>query len=324
MEEALREYFLHAKIDYLTFSNYKEACTLIGIKNILIINRDTLLHFVLTVFRTIFFLLTKKYDIVINAEFLSAFPVIITYLSGACYRVGFSCMEHWRRLLLTHNVKYNPSHHITDIFMSLAQAVGAEDKFSDRKIEIDLPQGTFLRKNSPFVVINVNAGEITPHFRRWPKEYFAEVAARIIEDIGIKVIFIGTREEKRYVNSVIELIHSQVYSKAINLAGKTNLIELIILLKGASLVITNDSGPLHLAAVVSTPTISFFGPETPNIFGPIGKNNVIFYKNLSCSPCLNVYNKKSNNCRYNFQCLRSISVEEVYREVKRILSHLEI
>jgi len=102
---------------------------------------------------------------------------------------------------------------------------------------------------------------------------------------------------------------------AVNLSGKTSLHQLAYLMTRMKLFISNDSGPLHLAAAMKTPTIFFYGPETPNLYGPWGESNTVFYKHLECSPCINIYNAKRIDCRRGAECVKRITVEEVTAKI---------
>ncbi|MFP5501037.1 MAG: glycosyltransferase family 9 protein, partial [Candidatus Sericytochromatia bacterium] len=82
------------------------------------------------------------------------------------------------------------------------------------------------------------------------------------------------------------------------------------------LVVSNDTGPLHLACAIGTPTVAIFGPETPVLFGPRGPKHRVVYKNLACSPCLNVYNGRSVKCRFATPLCVEISVSEVLTAVR--------
>lgn len=85
-----------------------------------------------------------------------------------------------------------------------------------------------------------------------------------------------------------------------------------------NLLITNDSGPLHLATVVNTPTISFFGPETPFLYGPVGENHKVFFKEISCSPCIRIRDMKTVNCDKDADCLKGIIPTEVIEYIHQI------
>jgi len=100
-----------------------------------------------------------------------------------------------------------------------------------------------------------------------------------------------------------------------NLVGKTSLEELLMLLPHTELFVGNDGGVLHMAAIAGVPTVSFFGPETPQLYGPVGEVVSVFYTGVPCSPCLNVYNSKESQCRDNL-CLRHLSFETVWAQLQ--------
>ena len=101
----------------------------------------------------------------------------------------------------------------------------------------------------------------------------------------------------------------------IDLCGVIGLEQLVLLLQRSHLFIGNDSGPLHLAAAAGIPTVSFFGPETPALYGPRGGAHTVLYKGIPCSPCLNVYNSKDNSSCRNNVCMKSIGVDEAWAAV---------
>jgi len=106
----------------------------------------------------------------------------------------------------------------------------------------------------------------------------------------------------------------------LNFAGKLNIRQIAYLFENAKLMIGNDSGPLHLASAMETRTISFFGPETPVLYGPRGEGHIVFFKNINCSPCINVHQGKTVKCyRDKPKCMESITVQEVIDAVNRVL-----
>ena len=125
-----------------------------------------------------------------------------------------------------------------------------------------------------------------------------------------------------WIKSYIQEIKKDM---VINLAGKTNLGHVLILFEIGDLFITSDSGPLHIAELTRIKTISFFGPETPTLYGPSRGNHFVFYRGLYCSPCLNVYNVKTamyGNKRCfegSNKCMYEIGVEEVLGKAKQLL-----
>ena len=134
----------------------------------------------------------------------------------------------------------------------------------------------------------------------------------MVDAYTTKIILIGAKRDLPRVDELISLTGNS--QNVINLVGKTNIPQLLALLEQVDLVISNDSGPLHLAVMMGTPTISFFGPESPVQYGPREEKHTIMYKSYYCSPCLHVYNEKNSSCEDNI-CLKDISVDEVFKVV---------
>jgi ADP-heptose:LPS heptosyltransferase len=172
-------------------------------------------------------------------------------------------------------------------------------------VQIDaLLQQTSYDPARPLVIINPNAGELT-FLRRWPLDNFARLADALIERFHVQIFLIGAPGDRSYTERIHALVRHM--SDVKNIAGQTNLEELISLMRRSDLVITNDSGPLHLAIASGARTLSFFGPETPALYGPRGEGHIALYEGISCSPCLNAYNNKTSGCQNNV-CLQQISV----------------
>ena len=132
------------------------------------------------------------------------------------------------------------------------------------------------------------------------------------------VILIGTKPDREYVADFIQGLPDS--SRVIDLCGKTSLKELLGLFRGATLLLTNDGGPLHFAVAVGLPTVSLFGPETPYLYGPPEGQHIVFYEDLFCSPCLTIYNSKQHGCGDNI-CLQAIDPGRVLKVIQeRFLS----
>jgi ADP-heptose:LPS heptosyltransferase len=163
-------------------------------------------------------------------------------------------------------------------------------------------------------LINPNASDIVP-LRRWPTEYYIQLIRLILKNPQAIILITGTSAEKRQAQKIIKEVISD---HCFNFAGKTSFSELITLYHKADILITNDSGPVHFSAMTDIKTFVFFGPETPKIFGPLGKNTHVFYKGLACSPCVSAFNQKNSPCQDN-QCLKTITPGEVYDKLSQYL-----
>jgi len=313
-----------ARIIFLTFVDNKALITALGlIDEVLCIRTNTLLVFLADVLGSLRHLRKERIDCVLNLEFFSKFGAIMSFLSGARITVGYYLKEPWRSHLISHKVYYNHYKHIAEIFMALGNAIEASSKdLSLEKPVIPAEETRHVHrlfeehgiKNHHFnIAVNINTSSLSLN-RSWPLTNFANLIAKMADAYGTRIILIGGKGDIRRVEEMVALLGT--HQKAVNLAGKTSITQLLALMEQIDLVITNDSGPLHLAVMMGLPTISFFGPESPLQYGPQGANHTVLYKGYYCSPCLHVYNEKNSKCRDNI-CLKDISVDEVFEVVAR-------
>jgi 3-deoxy-D-manno-octulosonic-acid transferase/heptosyltransferase-1 len=137
----------------------------------------------------------------------------------------------------------------------------------------------------------------------WDNAKFALLCDRIGAELGGKVIFTGGP------GGIIPGIRSQMKTHSINLEGMTTLRELAALYRRVALLVTTDSGPMHLAAAVNTPVVAVFGPTSPARTGPYGAGHTVIQRDLSCAPCFLKHCETKN-------CMNEISVEEVLEAIK--------
>ena len=316
--KALKKRYPEAKIIFLTFYENRDFLKSLGlIDKVLSIKTDSFIGFTADLFRSLYNLRKEKISITLNLEFFSKFATIVSFLSAAPIIVGYYLREPWRTHLVTRKVYYNHYKHISQVFMALGTAIGVDS--NDQSLSspvINQEERQFIQHTlehhgiepSHFkVVVNVNSSSLSLN-RCWPPAQFTSLIERIVTVYGAKIILIGGKRDIPRVASVVSSLSGN--QNVVNLAGKTNIVQLLALMEQADLVITNDSGPLHLAVMMGTSTISFFGPESPIQFGPPEAHHRVLYKGYYCSPCLHVYNEKNSECKDNI-CLKDISVDEV-------------
>ena len=323
----IKEFYPHGEIHFLTLSRNKELlesyANIISKKHLL--NIDTnFTQVIINILKLLFKLRKEEFEVIVDLEFFTSFSAIVTYLIHAKVRAGFFAWEAWRGFLHNVTVPFNRYWHVKKNFENLIfRTIGIENT---EDLPLEPPQVCFSLLsqdnqmlseeiknliNKDYICVNVNTGELALE-RRWPKGNFISLCKTILQNFDILLVFIGSKKEKKYVESILHEIGN--IEKTKNLAGIINFFELVILLKHSSLLITNDSGPLHLAASLGVPTISFFGPETPVLYGPIGENHIVFFKNIDCSPCINVHTGKIVKCvKTHPECMTKISVEEVFK-----------
>jgi len=186
------------------------------------------------------------------------------------------------------------------LFNEHAALLTAGDGCGDHRIE----SGGRRKPGRRFVAVNPVAFWET---KLWEEEKFAELCDRIHRELGIGVILTGGAADP------LDRIRALMTTEAVNLGGRTTLRELACLFGQAALVITTDSGPMHLAAAVGTPVIALFGPTDPARTGPYGAGHRVIRQGLDCMPCFR------KNCETR-DCMRGIAVEEVFTATKEMLA----
>ena len=165
-------------------------------------------------------------------------------------------------------------------------------------------------KKQNIIVINPGAGG-KKYSIRWPKDKFIKLIDRLPNKF--KIVIVGSKHEIALSNQ----IKRKTNKKPLILTGKTNLNQLAYLLEIAQVVISNDTGTMHLAAAMGTKTIGLFGPDTPVRYAPFNKISKSLYKPSKCSPCRKAYLNEWKKCG-NPICLRNISVDDVLESVQFI------
>jgi ADP-heptose:LPS heptosyltransferase len=325
--DAVRSAYPASRIVYLTFATNAAVLGKIGhVDEILTIDTSSAWRFVSTAGRAVFAIRRLHPRSVFDLEFFSKFSTLISALSGAPIRIAFDLPARWRRWNITHPVALDHDSHVTQVFLRQISALGrtaaarpdlrlAADETG--RAELDrLPGG--MPADAEVIVVNINAGE-TSLDRRWPADRFMEVIRRTaVERPGARFFFTGLPAERAYVAEALSGQQAPG-DRIVNCAGELSVSGLIALFERANLLLTNDSGPMHLAAAVGTPVVALFGPESPKLYGPAGRARVI-YRALPCSPCLTMYNAKMFTCPYGRRCMQEISVEEVTAAMDGLLN----
>lgn len=160
--------------------------------------------------------------------------------------------------------------------------------------------------HDPIVVVSPGAKS---HLKKWTIDGFANACDKLIAECRTDVIFIGLKEDVE----TIKMIADKMKAGAHNFVKMTNIRQLAGLLKSSRLLITNDSAPLHLGCACGTKVLALFGPTAPAKYGPTGEFDVVINKRLSCAPC------ESATCKYNYECMKLISPEEVFDAARMML-----
>jgi len=167
---------------------------------------------------------------------------------------------------------------------------------------------------APLILLNPNASDLLP-LRRWPNERYVELARQALAKYPeVRVVFTGAPAEAAVTARMAQAVGSD---RCFSLAGRTTLRELLVLYTLAEVMVTNDSGPAHFAALTPIHVVTLFGPETPALFSARTPRNTALWAGIACSPCVSAYNNRQSPCQNNI-CMQSIPVEQVLAEVCRI------
>tara|TARA_B100002003_G_C14119127_1_gene538230 strand:+ start:381 stop:1586 length:1206 start_codon:yes stop_codon:yes gene_type:complete len=316
----LRTHYPNAKIIYMTFKSNQDFVRLARLcDDLLVIREESFGLFIKDVFGCLLYLLRQRIDVSIDFEFFSKFTMIISLLSMAKIRAGLHQKGIRPEGIMTHSVYYNHYKHISDIYFAFGSVLGIERKngYFDSLLPSlkDFHEKTIREKlgmngRKSIIIINVNAGELFK-YRCWPADYFAKLIQLLIDKYPDNYyVMIGVKSEYEYVEGIFKRIQHK-RNQLINCAGKSSLEELFALIEMSYLMITNDSGPLHIAAAYGKNIAAFYGPETPIVYGPLNrKDALVFYsENFYCSPCLSVYDSKKS--LYSEVCGDNVCMSEI-------------
>jgi 3-deoxy-D-manno-octulosonic-acid transferase/heptosyltransferase-1 len=252
----------------------------------------------------------RPYDLVIDFHGLLKSSLIVL-LSAGRRKLGYDSLQELSGLFINDRIPEDMNKHAVDRYLDFPRYLGAKtnqaefvlpsDSAAEAQVQSILQKHQLEDKK--FIAINPIAYWET---KLWDNEKFARLADYIKTRLNIEVVFTGSERER------LEQIVGMMKSKAVNLGGETSLPALAALYKKALLVITTDSGPMHLAAAVGTPVIALFGPTDPRRTGPYGAGHTIIRTELPCSPC---FLKKCPTKK----CMRDISPEQVMAVIEEKL-----
>ncbi len=259
-----------------------------------------------------------QFDLVVDLQGLFRSGAM-AWLSGCRHRIGFANAREGSPLFYTRRVEVpgGPMHAV-DRYLLVAEALGAErpaqphfefiDRPEDRQAVERILADSGVVASSPWIAINASARWET---KRWPTQHFADAADELSRLQGIPILFIGGTAERQEAQAVMACMRT----KAVDLTGRTPVGLLPCLLRQASVLITNDSGPMHIAAAVDTPVVALFGPTDPRRTGPYGRGHLVLSHPVECSPCF----RRDCPRAVKLECLTEVRPDQVVHAVQQQL-----
>jgi heptosyltransferase II len=261
--------------------------------------------------------------------------------AGIPRRVGFA--GHWRRFLLTDVVRlprmerpvyqtktvagktfqtkvFRTLRHQSEQYLDIISYLGGDSEPVPPRIYLAVeempPLNKFLRDDGRPVVA-INAGAEYGPAKRWPAERFAEAAIKVSHHANNRWLILGGPRDVDIADRIEAKLRDAGLgqSSVINVAGDTTLLDLCTLLRFSKVLLTNDTGPMHIAAAIGTAVISIWGSTSPELTGPLSPRSVVIRHPVECSPCF------LRECPIDFRCMEGVQVDEV---VKAVLKQLGV
>ncbi len=337
--EGLSRRYPKADIRMLCFSEteiFTKHLTLVS--EVFTVDNRSFLKLGWTALKKIITIIRWRPDLVLDLEYHSKFSSLLATMTCALNRAClFDAATRFRYYLYTHWIYANPRRHISDLYNHLGRIFCVESfkslgdcapyirigAIEEAEADRVLTQHSIDPRENIFI-INVNAGELCLE-RRWPSQNFAALSEHMTK-AGI-VLLVGSHRERNYVESVRDLItNNAIRMKVHNFAGKLSFGAFLAILKQATIVITNDSGPMHLAALLDAHVVSLWGPGIPSAYEPRTPKHVPLWEDVFCSPCL--YIVPEPPCGGNNICMQSLTVrkvlEAVYKQVPELSTQSDI
>jgi ADP-heptose:LPS heptosyltransferase len=328
--KALKLRYPKAKLTFVTMrSNQELLLRLSCVDEVLVLDDRRLLTMVVTTLRTIATLIRLRANLYFDLEVYSGFASLLALFAVTRNRLGF--YRHstaFKKGIYTHLVYFNSRMPVRQLYLQLGRVAGIPagqceitgplvvHDHERSKVSRFLCEAPGWQAEKPYIVINPNASPLMVE-RRWPIENVIEAIGRLVSS-GSQIALMGSPDEARYVQRLYEMLTPDVRFQVVNTAGRLTFGELLALLKGASCVLTNDTGPMHMAIALERPTVCLFGPANPEHYGQDLPFVEIFYERVYCSPCL--YELDVPPCGGNNICMQRIKPQAVVAAVRKLAS----
>lgn len=253
---------------------------------------------------------------------------LVASLARVPFRIGYA--TDGRQALLTHalelpewrSVKHEVFYYL-QIVAELEWLIKHEQTFLNRQPDssLNISSGRqaaardFLRShgvgssNDGRVLIALCPGSINSRAKRWPAERYAELGDRLIGELQAEVILIGSAAEV----DVSHAVSRQMRKQPVVLTGQTDLAQLVAILSQVDLLVTNDTGPAHIASALGRPTLVIFGPTNPLTTRPFSPYGQVLRQPPDCAPCM------LRDCPIDHRCMTAITPADVFERARLVL-----
>jgi len=279
----------------------------------------------------------SRYDAVLDFEQESLLTAVFVRLSSIPVRLGFSpAVPSPRSRMFTHVVQLREDESMWRLFLRLVRILDPGLPQSQQTVPLHYSDDAkawareWRRANgvgdltNPLIAFHLGVGP-SAQYRRWPMERFVELADLLVERLpDMFLILTGSRAEKPLIQSFITRFRGQ----SVDASDLGDLQRSLALVRSCDLLISGDTGMMHLSAAMGTPTVGLFGPNSPGCWGPVGPRATSVYRtHRPCSPCINSYKRQiPQRCTlpHESACMWDISAEDVLQAAARIVDQSRV
>lgn len=247
------------------------------------------------------------YDLVIDTEQWHRLSAVVARLTRAPLLIGYATNERSR--LFNCPIPYSHDDYELESFFNLAAPLGIQQRRVPQRF-LEIP--AIAADNASRLLADLDGTDYVVIFpgasiaeRRWGADRFHRVA-ELLAAFGIHAVVVGGNEDRQQGEVIVA-------EGGLNLAGLTSLVETAAIIDKSALLVSGDSGVLHIAVGLGKPTVSLFGPGRASKWAPRGERHVVINKGLPCSPCTTY--GTTPPCPINVQCMRDITVDEVFNAI---------
>lgn len=263
---------------------------------------------------------SKRFDVVLIFHGNDPWTLPVAWLSGAREIIGYREDTSFDFLLTRAVPMPRPATHAIDRRLELSRAVRADT--TDRKLVLILCDGDredgrraigALGFEEASLIVGLQPGAARP-YKCWPLERFAELGRLLVKELGARVIVTGSPQEA----AMADRLKNMIGEGATSAAGRTGIRGMAALMERMAVYVTNDTGPMHMAFALGTPTVALFCPSDAASLGPTAEQerHRILQKPLTCTPCI------TKRCDEPV-CMEQFTVDEVAKAVKSIVKREE-
>ncbi|MCD4761717.1 glycosyltransferase family 9 protein [bacterium] len=332
----LQKNFPKAELFFLTFKENVGCVELLNITkkhNCFTIRNESFFSFFVDNIIVLYKIRKLKIDIVFDLEVFAKYSLLFSLFIKAKAITGFydsTRHNNFCNCFFSNGTVYDQSGHISENYSKLLKSI--KKNTIDTEQKIILPKiysqindkkniwdklkenNSLIKEDKNIILLNPNASDKIA-IRKWPIDYFLELTELLLLHTDSFIVIIGTADDAHEARVIKDNLKND---RIIDFTKKTTLREYVDLCNISKMLISNDSGPAHFAALTDIRILVIFGPETPDTFRPLSENLSVFYSNYKCSPCVSPYNQKRTYCK-QADCLKAITVSQVYSEAVKYL-----